>query len=179
MPLCRCPAPLQGPATQLQTGGTGSEFSALPSPLLLSSSARETLVPSGWGPSCSQGLEPCGRAGGTRPGRGPKPAPQHHPRLLSLTRNGTWAGSLDCDQDGSLQGARAAGHLAGVFARVGGGHVVQPQQRAVDLARVGRVNLAGGGGWWPSFSVAPALNLGANLSLPLLVTPGVSWLVSA
>lgn len=118
---------------------------------------RETLVPSGWGPSCSQGLEPCGRAGGTRPGRGPKPAPQHHPRLLSLTRNGTWAGSLDCDQDGSLQGACGAGHLAGVFARVGGGHMVQPQQRAVDLARVGRVNLAGGGGWWPSFSVAPAL----------------------
>ena len=65
-------------------------------------------------------------------------APQHHPLLPSLTRNGAGAGGLNCDQDRSLQGARAAGHLTRVLARVSRGHLVQPQQGAVGLSRLGR-----------------------------------------
>lgn len=50
-----------------------------------------------------------------------------------LTRDGAGIRGLDGDQDGSLKGPRAQDDTAHVLSRVGWGHLVQPQQRAVGL----------------------------------------------
>lgn len=50
-----------------------------------------------------------------------------------LTGDGAGVRGLDGDQDGSLEGPRAQDHTAHILSRVGWGHLVQPQQRAMGL----------------------------------------------